>query len=224
MTLIVALEAKDCFVMAADSITTLSGRVVGCDTQKVHQLSAMSIAATAGRSHLSGRYWSQILAGFLGRWTGPSPAQTAADLHPFLDAEIAQVPRVHGNCGGGNTILVAGPDPINGGFDVWSIDRVGDRRYFVPPVPGQPNVPPARVWWLGDTQHLLAHIVQTAANYVAGMSEAQAIAFAARAIADGTAIVRGLGITTIGGDHIYLAVATQAGVFFSRRPSGVPCP
>jgi len=224
MTLIVALEAKDCFVMAADSLTTLSGRAVGCDTQKVHQVSVMSMAATAGRSHLSGRYWSQILDSFLRNWAGPSPAQTAADLHPFLEAEIAQVPRVHGNCSGGNTILVAGFDLTKRGFDVWSIGRVGDRRFFEAPVPVQPATPPARVWWLGDTQHLQAHIVQTAANYAAGMSEAHAIAFAEKAIVDGTAIARGLGIITIGGNYIYVAVATQAGVFFSRRLSGVPCP
>ena len=55
LTLIVAVEAADCIVMAANSLTTTSGRVISCDTQKLHQVSATDIAASAGASRLQGR-------------------------------------------------------------------------------------------------------------------------------------------------------------------------
>jgi len=225
LTLIVAVEAAECFIMAADILTTTNGRVISSDTQKLHQVSTTGIAAGAGVSRMQGRHWSDIISGFLPQWGGPHPAQTAHQLKQFFDAEIARVdPRNIGACAGENTFLVAGPDPAGGRMDVWSIERKEDRRQFQPASLAHPNAPPARIWWLGDTQSLQGHIAATAAAYSAGMSEQQAVAFAVQAIIDGTSIARSANVATIGGDYVYSAVATQDGVIFSRHPSRVLCP
>jgi len=110
LTLIVAVEAANCFVMAADSLTTMKGKVVSCDTQKLHQVSRTHIAAGAGRALVGTRYWSQVIPSFVGQWVGPCLMQAVAQFRSFLDTEIATVdPKNHGACAGGNTFLVAGP-------------------------------------------------------------------------------------------------------------------
>lgn len=131
MTLIIAVEAANCMVMAADSLTTVRDRVVSCDTLKIHQVSVTDVAAGAGASRIQGRYWSENLPVFLDRWAGPGPAQTAPDLKRFLDAEIEQVdPKNFGACAGGNTFLIAGPTLRR--VDPTSVRRATRRRPVIP--------------------------------------------------------------------------------------------
>ncbi|GGB39812.1 hypothetical protein GCM10011380_31660 [Sphingomonas metalli] len=225
MTLIIAVEAVDCMVLAADSLTTVRDRVVSCDTVKIHQVSATDVAAGAGASRIQGRYWSEILPGFLERWAGPGPAQIAPHFKRFLDAEIQQVDRRNiGACAGGNTFLIAGLDPSSGRPDIWSVERHGDVRSFLPARPASPQNPTARIWWIGDTQGLQAHVASTASRYSEGMTEDEAVAFAVQAIIDGMASARAAGIRSIGGDYAYWAVATGDGVKLNRKRSGIPCP
>ena len=148
----------------------------------------------------------------------------APHLKRFLDAEVQQVDRRNfGACVGGNTFLVAGIDPQSGRPDIWCVERHGDDRSFQPASLASPQNPPARIWWIGDTQGLQVHLASTARRFFEGMTEDEAVAFAVQAIIDGMASSRAVGIRSIGGKYVYWAVASRDGVRMNRKRSGIPC-
>jgi hypothetical protein len=224
VTLIIGVRAADCFVVAADSLTTGGGGGIKCDTVKVHQVTDSLIAAGAGNARVLGRYWHEILPDFL-EASFLAPVSTAVPgLRAFLDSEISQVPRNNiGACSGGNNFLVGGASSVVGP-DVWLIERIADRRAFEQERAEPPAAPATPIWWLGDLQGLEPHMSTTTAAYAANMTESRAVAFAAKAIADGIKAARSIGLRTIGGSYVFVAVAAAAGVTFRWLPSGVPCP
>jgi Proteasome subunit len=224
LTLIICIKATDYIVMAADRLTTVGQRVISCDTQKLHQISSHAITTASGCSMILGRYWSQIIPNFLSLWVGPDFATIVSEFRQSLDSEIAHVPKNNvGACVGGNAFLLAGFDPTTSGMVISRIERFGDARKFSPETIVAPAAQPRYISWIGDTANLKAYIDSKDQTYSPGLSQPQAINFAVDAIVDGIRHARNAGITTIGGDFVYAAVASQAGVSFSRRASGFPC-
>lgn len=64
MTLIVCLKAKDCIVIAADSLTSLGKNIVSCTTEKLHQVATDAVTVSCGLSRVQGIGWQANLADF----------------------------------------------------------------------------------------------------------------------------------------------------------------
>lgn len=123
MTLIVCLKAKDCIVIAADSLTSLGGKIVSCTTEKLHQVAADAVTAGCGLSRVLGVGWRAILGGFSAPPPGTAFAAIVSQLQAFLDGIIGQVPKSNLRaCRGGNTFLLAGHDAANRGHGSRQVD------------------------------------------------------------------------------------------------------
>jgi hypothetical protein len=224
VTLIVCLKAKDCIVMAADSLTSLGGKIVSCTTEKLHRVATDAVTASCGLSRVQGAGWRAILANFPAPPHGTAFAATVSQLQAFLDGIIGQVPKGNvGACQGGNTFLLAGHDVANSGMAVTRLTRLGDRRQFAPATTASNVSSLNYIEWIGDTTAVLTYIASKTALYVPGMPPNAAVNFAVDAIINGITASLAAGNQTIGGEFVSVALVSAGSVTFSRHPTGIPC-
>ena len=224
VTLIVCLKAENCIVMAADSLTSLGGKVVSCTTEKLHRVATDAVTAGCGLSRVQGAGWQAILANFPTLPLGTAFAATVSDLQAFLDEIIGQVPTSNaGACRGGNTFLLAGHNATNSGMEVAMLTRLGDRRRFEPVTTVSSVSSHNCIKWIGDKASVSTHIVSTCALYVPDMSPNAAVKFAVDAIIGGITASLAVGNHTIGGEFVSVALVLAGRVDISRHPTGIPC-
>jgi hypothetical protein len=224
VTLIVGLKAEDCIVMAADSLTSLGGKVVSCTTEKLHLVATDAVTAGCGLSRVQGAGWRAILANFSTPPLGTAFAATVSQLQAFLDGIIGQVPTSYvGACQGGNTFLLAGHDAANSGMAVAKLTRLGDRRQFAPATTASNVSSHNFIEWIGDTTSVSTYIASKTALYVPGMPPNAAVDFAVDAIINGITASIAVGNHTIGGEFVSVALVLAGRVTFSRHPTGIPC-
>lgn len=219
MTLIVCLKARDCFVIAADSLTSRGQNTLNSATVKLHQVGPNAVVASCGLARVGGKYWDEILSGFTPSGAGTSLATTSNDLQIFLSGIIGAVPKNNVNaCQGGNTFLLAGYDPATSCFGGSKLRRIGDRRAFEPII--NHSIPPSGYYieWVGDTPSIMKYIEEKNKYYQADMSQKDAVTFAVNAIRGGIAASQAAGKTTIGGDFIQVAIVSDSNVVFSKHP------
>ncbi|MGR0188402.1 hypothetical protein [Azospirillum aestuarii] len=224
MTLIVCLKAKDCIVIAADSLTSLGRKIVSCTTEKLHNVATDAVTAGCGLSRVQGTGWQAILAGFPAPSPGTAFATTVLQLQAFLEGIIGQVPKGNvGACQGGNTFLLAGHDVVNSDMAVARLTRLWDRRQFEPATMDSHASSHNYIEWIGDTTAVTAYIASKTALYVPDMPPKDAVDFAVGAITGGITASLAAGNHTIGGEFVSVALVSAGSVAFSRYPTGIPC-
>lgn len=224
MTLVVALKAKDCIVMAADSLTSLGGKVVSCTTEKLYQVAADAVTAGCGLSRVQGAGWQAILPRFPRPPLGTAFATTVSQLQAFLDTIIGKVPTSNvGACQGGNSFLLAGHDAASSGMAVAMLTRVGDRRQFAPPATASNVSSYNYIDWIGDTASASTYIASKTALYAPGLSPDAAVDFAVDAIINGINASLEVGNHTIGGEFVSVALVLADRVTLSHYPTNIPC-
>lgn len=224
MTLIVCLKARDCIVIAADSLTSLGKKIVSCTTEKLHQVAANAVAVGCGLSRVQGIGWRAILVDFPAPLNGTAIAATGSQLQAFFDGVIGRVPKGDvGACRGGNTFLLAGHDVANLGMAVIRLTRLGDRRQFEAATMASNESDHDYIEWIGDTTPVSTYIGRKTALYVPNMPQNAAIEFAIAGIIDGITASLAAGNHTIGGEFVSVALVSAGNVTFSRHPTGIPC-
>lgn len=224
MTLIVCLKAKDCIVVAADSLTSIGGKIVSCTTEKLHQVATDAVTANCGLSRVQGASWQAILTQFPAPPSGTAISATIFQLQAFLDGVIGQVPKGNiGACQGGNTFLLAGYDIANSGMAVTKLPRIGDRRQFEATVTVSNAASHNYIEWIGDTTPVSSYIKSRTALYVPDMQQKAAVDFAVTAIIDGITASLAAGNHTIGGEFVSVALVSAGNVNFSHYSTGIPC-
>jgi hypothetical protein len=222
VTLILGFKAAHGIVIAADSLTSVTGRTVSCTTRKVHKVGTTAIAAGAGKSTIMGKYWSEILPEF-------SPSSKDLDtmvheLRQFFDAVIGEVPKNSiGGCRGGNTFILAGAT-LSGDAAVYLLERIGDRRTFESTKLICSGREERFLKWAGDTSdRIAAHMKDVENAYEPSMTCEEAIAFATDAIIGAIHADRAGGGTSIGGDFVLIGTVFGDAVDLLERPTGIPC-
>ncbi|MBL7234896.1 hypothetical protein [Komagataeibacter oboediens] len=218
MTLIVCLKARDCFVIAADSLTSRGQNTLNSATVKLHRVGPNAVVANCGLAMVGGKYWDGILSGFTPSGTGTPLATTSNDLQIFLSGVIGGVPKNNvGACAGGNTFLLAGYDSAASCMGVSKLRRIGDRRVFEERMNYLIPSSCYYVEWLGDTTSIMKYINKKTKCYHADMSQQDAVTFAVNAIRGGITASQAAGKTTIGGDVIQVAIVSDTNVVFSNH-------
>lgn len=228
VTLIVCLRAQGCVVFAADSLTSVNGRVENCETIKVHKLSDRGVAAGCGWAGRKLRKWQAVFEEFAppvgADGTPASSGALIGALRTSLDSLVGLPARNEiGACRGGNTFLAATVDPASGDLSIDRIARRNDDREFDQPVPESPAGQSHYIEFIGDTDSLQAHIAGVKAGYAAGIPEAAAVAYATDAIKNAIPIAQNAGVQSIGGDFVRVLVLSSSGVSEAHHSSGAPC-
>lgn len=213
MTLLVCLKASDCIVMAADSLTTLKGQVKSTTTIKVHRLDSHAAACGCGLARVNNEDWATII----GREKFTRGSEELELENALTKAVDAVDKSNHGACKGGNVFLVGVYDESTKGFIIHKLTRHNDFRYFEGPENVSPVTDANFIEYLGDTDKILSEINNFKTNYKAGMSQSDAIDFAVSTLRQGRDAALLAGVTTIGGDFIYVAVISKDGVAFSKH-------
>ena len=221
------MKAQNCIVFAADSLTSISGRVVTCTATKIHRLSAKAVAAGCGWAGTSTRKWSDVFAEF--------EAPTEPDGSPVSTTEIistlqsslnglVDIPRSNVMaCQGGNTFLAATCDPATGKLAISRIERDYDARKFENPQLASSGEESSYIEFIGDTTKLERYIAEVKERYVPDTSQDAAISFAQEAIKGAIPIARKASVATIGGSLVRVLVLTKEDVVGAECASGVKC-
>lgn len=224
MTLIVGLKAKDCIVIAADSLTSLGEKIVNCKTQKLRKVAENAVTAGCGLARVLSNDWQTILRRFPIPSPGTAFTEIASQLNNFFNEIIGEVPKNNfGACQGGNTFLLAGYDAANSDLTLAKLTRLGDNRKFLDPKITSLASNQEYIEWIGDTASIEAYIEMKTALYVADMSQIDAINFAACAIMDGITASQTAGVQTIGGEFVSIALISANGVKFYQYPTEIRC-
>lgn len=223
MTIILSFKVADGMVMAADSLTSVSGRTVSCTTQKIHKVGASALAGGAGKSMILGEYWSEILPRFSPATT--SLDQVAGEFRLFLDDIISKVPdNPIGARQGGNTFILVGPEASGGRGGAIVLQRIGNNRSFEPNDPLCSGSENSFLHWAGDTtDRIEAHMAAVERAYDPNMTKEEAIDFANNAIIGAIQADQAGGGTTIGGDFVLTGTAYGTTVELVERPTGIAC-
>lgn len=223
MTLILSFKVADAMVIAADSLSSVSGRTVCCTTRKIHKVGASALAGGAGKSMIMGEYWSEILPRF-------SPADTrlekvAEELRLFLDGVISKVPdNPIGGRQGGNTFILVGSEASGGHGAATFLQRIGNNRSFEPNEALCSESESSFLHWAGDTtDRIAAHMAAVERAYDPAMTKEEAIDFARNAIIGAIQADQAAGGTTIGGEFVLIGTAYGGTVELIERPTGIAC-
>ena len=92
MTLIVCLKAKDCIVIASDSLTSLGGKIVNCKTQKLHKVAESAVTAGCGLARVLSNDWQTILCRFPTPSPGTAFTKIVSQINSFFNEIIREVP------------------------------------------------------------------------------------------------------------------------------------
>lgn len=224
MTLIVCLKAKDCIVIAADSLTSRGGKIFSCTTEKLHQVATDAVTAGCGLSRVMGAGWHSILSNFSTPPSGTGIAVTALQLQAFLGEVMGQVPKNNiGACQGGNEFLLAGYDVVNSGMATMKLNRIDDQRQFETAAMASDVTNHNFIEWIGDKKPVETYIANMTSRYVPGMSPDAAVKFAIDAIIGGISASLAAGNHTIGGEFVSVALVSAGNVDLSQHSTGIPC-